>query len=98
MRFNYHNHKSRWDNAIRHCRTQHFEIHPIETQYPDYHRYVAASASKTGELYLVTLYRGHTTDVFCTCPAGMHQQPCKHAAKVLLREGVFREVEVPIGV
>ena len=102
----YEAHDSRWMSAVNRAIEQEIRarkfLAPTEMQANDAACYLLESSRRDGSWYVVELYRGVVElHVLCSCPAGKVKMPCKHAAKVLLREGLFqsvRPVKVPTNI
>ena len=63
-------------------------------QHDQMRRYRVASHSQSGATYTVTWLRDRQA-VRCTCLAGQHGRPCKHAALVIDAEGGWPEEPEP---
>lgn len=95
-------HDSRWMTAASRAiednlRTSKF-LCQAELQTPGVEGYLVESSRKDGSWYVVELHRNViSVDVVCSCNAVKKPEkpmPCKHAAKVLLREGLFVSVKL----
>lgn len=89
---------SRWMTAVNRAIEQKLRaskfLVPNERQSPDAEGYLVESSRADGSWYVVELFRGVVShDLICSCPAGKNRMPCKHAARVLLREGLFAWVK-----
>jgi len=94
----YHPTDSRWMTAVNRAIEQQLRaskfLVPNERQTPDVEGYLVESSRMDGSWYVVELFRGVVShDVVCSCAAGKNRMPCKHAARVLLREGLFASVK-----
>jgi len=91
-------HDSRWMNAVNRAIEQEIRASKFrcqsELQTPGTEAYLVESSRKDGSWYVVELHRNVvSSDVVCSCKGGKNRMPCKHAAKVLLREGLFVSVK-----
>ena len=87
-------HDARWMTAVNRAIEQEIRaskfLSQSELQAAEAAGYLVESSRKDGSWYVVELFRGVVShDVLCSCPAGKSRMPCKHAAKVLLREALF---------
>ncbi len=87
-------HDSRWMTAVNRVIEQEIRASKFlcqsELQMEGAEGFLVESSRRDGSWYVVELQRNIiTSDVSCSCKAGKSRMPCKHAAKVLLREGLF---------
>lgn len=74
---------TRWENAYRRSETVH--VKEVPTRHQKRRVFMVKSASQPSTYYQVIVQNGKLS---CSCPAGMHQLPCKHVARVVRELGV----------